>query len=122
MVKRNWSGGGGAVDQMITFILQLLKLLITKNLVLSICVFLEKNIQIAWHINIIGHININSIRNKFYYLIAITKGNVDVLMISETKLDESFPSMHFNIDRYSIFRSDRNPKGGGMCGKVFHVS
>ena len=104
MVKRNWSGGGGAVDQMITFVLQLLKLLITKNLVLSICVFLEKNIQIAWHINIIGHININSIRNKFYYLIAITKGNVDVLMISETKLDESFPSMQFNIDRYSIFR------------------
>ena len=89
---------------MITFVLQLLKLLITKNLVLSICVFLEKNIQIAWHINIIGHININSIRNKFYYLIAITKGNVDVLMISETKLDESFPSMQFNIDRYSIFR------------------
>ena len=59
---------------------------------------------------------------KFDHLIAITKGNVDVSMISETKLDESFPSMQFNIDRYSIFRSDRNPKGGGMCGKVFHVS
>ena len=50
-----------------------------------------------------GHININSIRNKFNYLIAITKGNVDVLMISETKLDESFPSVQFNIDRYNIF-------------------
>ena len=34
---------------------------------------------------IIGHININSIRNKLNHLIAITKGNVDVLMISETK-------------------------------------
>ena len=32
---------------------------------------------------IIGHININSIRNKFDHLIAITKGNVDTLMISE---------------------------------------
>ena len=32
---------------------------------------------------IIGHININSIRNKFDHLIAITKRNVDVLMISK---------------------------------------
>ena len=35
-------------------------------------------------------------------------------MISETKLGESFPSMQFNIDRYNIFRSDRNAKGGGI--------
>ena len=63
---------------------------------------------------ITGHINICSIRNKFDHLIAITKGNVDVLMISETKLDESFASMQFNIDGYNIFRSDRNAKGGGI--------
>ena len=48
---------------------------------------------------IIGHININSIKNKFDHLIAITKGNVNVLMISETKLGVSFLSMQFNIDR-----------------------
>ena len=35
-------------------------------------------------------------------------------MISETKLDESFPSMQFNINRYNISRSDRNDKGGGI--------
>ena len=62
---------------------------------------------------IIGHININSIRNKFDHLIAITKENVDVL-ISETKLDESFPSTQFNNDGYNILRSDRNAKGGGI--------
>ena len=56
----------------------------------------------------------NSIRNKFDHLYAITKGNVDVLMLSETKLDESFPSIEFNIDGYNIFRSDRNAKGGGI--------
>ena len=60
---------------------------------------------------IIGHININSIRNKFDHLIAITKGNVEVLMTLETKLDESFPSMQFNIDGCNIFRSDWNAKG-----------
>ena len=63
---------------------------------------------------IIGHINISSIRNKFDHLIAITKGNVDVLMISETKLGESFPSIQINIDGYNIFRSDRNAKAGGI--------
>ena len=37
-----------------------------------------------------------------------------MLIISETILDESFPSMQFNIDGYNIFRSDRNAKGGGI--------
>ena len=37
-----------------------------------------------------------------------------MLMISETKLDESFSSMQFSIDGYNIFRSDRNTKGGGI--------
>ena len=35
-------------------------------------------------------------------------------MISETNLDESFPSMQFNIDGYNYFRSDRNANGGGI--------
>ena len=35
-------------------------------------------------------------------------------MISETKLDESFPSMQFNFDGYNIFRSDQNAKGDGI--------
>ena len=35
-------------------------------------------------------------------------------MIPETKLDESFPSMQFNIDKHNIFGSDRNAKGGGI--------
>ena len=62
----------------------------------------------------IRHININSIRNKFHHLIDVTKGNVDALMISETKLDESFPSMQFSIAGYKIFRSDRDAKGSGI--------
>ena len=68
---------------------------------------------------IIGHINIDSIRNKFNHLIAIIKGNVNVLMVSEIKLDEPFSSMKFNIDGYNIFRSDRNAKGGGILMYVW---
>ena len=36
-------------------------------------------------------------------------------MISETKLDESFPSGQFLLDGYSVpFRFDRNGNGGGI--------
>ena len=40
---------------------------------------------------VIGHFNINSLRNKFDLLVEQIKGIIDVLDISETKLDDSFP-------------------------------
>ena len=40
---------------------------------------------------IIGHQNKNSLRNKFEFPVDQRKGKVDLLMVSETKLDESFP-------------------------------
>ena len=43
-----------------------------------------------WNI-VIGHFNINSLRNKFDLLVEQIKGIIDVLDISETKLDDSFP-------------------------------
>ena len=39
---------------------------------------------------ILGHLNINSIRNQFDLPVDQIKGNVDIVVISETKLDESF--------------------------------
>ena len=64
---------------------------------------------------ILGQLNINSIRNKFDFLAQQVKGNIDILMISETKLDESFPVGQFLIDGYSVpFRFDRNGNGGGI--------
>ena len=38
---------------------------------------------------IFGQININSIRNKFAQLIYIVSNEIDILMVSETKLDET---------------------------------
>ena len=38
------------------------------------------------------HLNISSIRNKVDALIEKIKGNNDLLMISETKLSDSFPT------------------------------
>ena len=44
---------------------------------------------------VVDHLNINSIRNKFDFLAHQVKGNIDILIISETKLDETFPSSQF---------------------------
>ena len=60
----------------------------------------------------LAHININPIRYKFNQLVYGVKGTVDVLMITETKLDDSFPTMQFNIERYHTFGLDRNKYGG----------
>lgn len=40
---------------------------------------------------VFAHLNINSIRNKWKLLVDQIKGNVDVLKISERKIDDSFP-------------------------------
>ena len=64
---------------------------------------------------VVAHLNINSLRNKFDYLIEQITGNIDILMISETKLDSSFPIGQFLINGYSEpFRIDRNSQGGGI--------
>ena len=55
---------------------------------------------------IIGHLNINSIRNKIDGLKVIIKG-IDIFAVTESKLDDSFPISEFNIDGLP-FRKDRS--------------
>ena len=50
---------------------------------------------------VIVHLNISSLRNKFELLTEKTKGNVDILLISETKIEKSFPDSQFKIDGFS---------------------
>ena len=47
---------------------------------------------------LIAHLNINSLRNKFEILKETITNKVDILLISETKLDSSFPLNQFHID------------------------
>ena len=64
---------------------------------------------------IIGQLNINSLRNKFHALVEIMHGNLDVLVITETKLDHTFPENQFLIPGYKKpYRKDRNKNGGGV--------
>ena len=61
---------------------------------------------------IFAHFNINSIRNKFGLLSEQIKCNVDVLTISETKINDIFPVGQFLIERFCIpYRLDCNSKG-----------
>ena len=64
---------------------------------------------------IIAQININAVENKFQCLVSLIKDKVDIIMISETKMDDSFPLSQFKIDGFSSpLRLDRNSHGGGI--------
>ena len=63
---------------------------------------------------IIAQFNINSLRYKFDSLAEILHKNVDILLISETKIDSSFPTAQFKIEGYTTYRLDRNSNGGGI--------
>ena len=63
---------------------------------------------------VIAQLNINSIRNKFTSLSNMIKDNIDILLISETKINSSFPTVQFHIDGYTIHRRDRNENDGGL--------
>ena len=61
---------------------------------------------------VIASLNVNSIPNKFNQL--VIRGNVDLLVVNETKLDSSFPSSQFTMEGYSTYRLDRDRNGGGI--------
>ena len=62
-----------------------------------------------------GQININSIRKKFELLFSLVSNNIDVLLISETKIKNKFPVSQFCVHGYSVpFRLDRTWNEGGI--------
>ena len=64
---------------------------------------------------VIAHININFLNPKYEPLKDIIKDNVDILLVSETKLDDTFPDGQFFIEGYKEpVRLDRNKNGGGL--------
>ena len=64
---------------------------------------------------IIGHLNINSIRNKFETVeCVLNDGLLDIFALSESKIDESFPNAQFIINVFSLHRKDWNRFGGGL--------
>ena len=71
---------------------------------------------------IIGQLNINSLRNKFESLKFLIKGHIDILIITESKLDNTFPLQQFAIEGYSLpFRLDREIGGAEGGGVIIYV-
>ena len=64
--------------------------------------------------SIIGQLNINSFQNEFDLITYEIKDNKDILMITEAKLDESFPIVQLFINGFSSpFWLYRDRNGGG---------
>ena len=67
----------------------------------------------------VAQINVNSIRNKFDALMTGIQNKVVILLTSETKLDETFPTRQFSIEGFtSPYRLDRNRFGGGLLAYI----
>ena len=64
---------------------------------------------------VLAHLNINSLKLKFDSLAQKITGSVDILMLSETKLGNSFPESQFLIEGYSKpYIIDHNCHGEGI--------
>ena len=67
----------------------------------------------------ISALNVNSLRNKIGVVEELIKNNVDICLLSETKIDENFPNKQFKINNYKTFRRDKNKHGGGI---LFYIN
>ena len=45
--------------------------------------------------------------------------NLEILLVSETKIDTSFPTAQFQIEGYTTYRLVKNADGGGI---LFYIS
>ena len=64
---------------------------------------------------LMGHLNINSIPNKFQGIMDLIGNHLDVFLISETKIDDSFPDSQFYYNGFAApYRRDRALGGGAL--------
>ena len=68
---------------------------------------------------ILSYINVNSIRNKLDDLKFLLGKSLDIICISETKLDETFPTAQFTIEDFrKLYRLDITSNSRGF---LFYV-
>ena len=80
------------------------------------CMDTLKSIRLSnLHNVVIGHLNVNSFSEKFDSIKTMLPGNIDIMIFSETKIDESHPTSQFMIGGFlTPYRFDRNRFGGGI--------
>ena len=65
----------------------------------------------------ISHLNLNSLRYKIINIREVLcKAQLEIIALSETKLNSEFPDAQFKIDGYHfpLFRKDRDENRGGL--------
>ena len=64
---------------------------------------------------IIANLNVNSVPGKFEQLKHTVQNKVDILVLTETKIDFNFSNQQFYIEGFCLpFWLDRNIHGGGI--------
>ena len=67
----------------------------------------------------IDALNVNSLRSNIGAVQELITNNTDICLLSETRIDESFPNQRFSIRNYETFRRDRNKHIGGL---LFYIN
>ena len=61
------------------------------------------------------HLNVNSLQSKIEEVKMLVKQfKAQVVFLTETKIDETYPDSQFAINNYHLFRNDRVKGGGGL--------
>jgi len=82
---------------------------------LTSCFDIAKKYKCKHRNNLVfAHLNVNSLKKKHAEIHLLVSGNIDVMFLSETKLDNTYTSSMFAIENYSIVRQDRSSRGGGL--------
>ena len=59
--------------------------------------------------------DINLLRNTFDQLKILVQDKIDILVVTESKLDDMFPDSQFHTPEYKVpFRKDRNKLRGEL--------
>ena len=64
---------------------------------------------------ILGHLNIDSLQNKFESIADGIQGTFDICVLSETKIDESFSDKQFCLNNIGYFEKTETSMGEGSC-------
>ena len=82
---------------------------------LSVTVYRLQNAENAT----IGSLNVNSLKDKIGALQELITNNIDICLLSESKIDKTFPNQQFNRSNYKTFSRDRNKHGRGL---LFYIN
>ena len=70
--------------------------------------------------SIIGNLNLNSLRNKVVSIQTFFRNYLDILILAETKLDDTFNDEKLKYGNYEIMGKDRTSDGGGGLMVYMH--